>query len=276
MGTKPEPWAAYTTPEFWDDPHISEQMLNAHLSPDWDAASRNHEFIDRSVVWLINAMELVPGDSVLDLGCGPGLYANRIAAHGINVTGVDISTRAIAFAEQTASKEHLPARFIRGDYLVDSYEPPTGGYTAAILIYEDYCALSPNQREVLLARIHSALEPDGRLLLDVTAAPRFAEFAETSKTVPNLMGGFWSAAPYTGTKETWTYPALKLILERYFIKDDGGTTTRVFWNWMQCLTLELLMKELADTGFHNIEIFGDVAGDDYHPANSTIAALARK
>ena len=38
--------------EFWNDPHISKKMLEAHLNPDWDAASRKFETIDASVKWL--------------------------------------------------------------------------------------------------------------------------------------------------------------------------------------------------------------------------------
>ena len=75
---KPEP---FTPGEalFWDDPHISAQMLEAHLNPDIDAASRRPEIIDRSVQWLIEMLELQAGASILDLGCGPGLYASRFA-----------------------------------------------------------------------------------------------------------------------------------------------------------------------------------------------------
>ena len=36
---KPEPFAP-GEPLFWDDPHISTQMLSAHLNPDNDLASR--------------------------------------------------------------------------------------------------------------------------------------------------------------------------------------------------------------------------------------------
>jgi hypothetical protein len=45
---KPEP---FTPGEalFWDDPHISSQMLAVHLNPAMEAASRRPETIDRSV-----------------------------------------------------------------------------------------------------------------------------------------------------------------------------------------------------------------------------------
>ena len=37
---------------FWDDDHISAQMLNAHLNPDQEAASRTFAFMDASADWI--------------------------------------------------------------------------------------------------------------------------------------------------------------------------------------------------------------------------------
>ena len=34
---------APSTGEFWNDPHISKGMLEAHLNPQVDAATRKHE-----------------------------------------------------------------------------------------------------------------------------------------------------------------------------------------------------------------------------------------
>lgn len=74
-GERPAPFSRYTTPEFWNDPHISEQMLRHHLDPQSDRASRRHDFIGRSAAWIHATLQLESGNSVLDLGCGPGLYA---------------------------------------------------------------------------------------------------------------------------------------------------------------------------------------------------------
>lgn len=114
---RPAPFSAYTTPEFWDDPHVSAQMLALHLDPDASAASRPHAFVDRSVAWLVDELRLRAGDRVLDLG-----------------------------------REH----------------------DAALLLYEDFCALSPAQRGGLLRCTREALRPGGAFVMDVTAAPRFA------------------------------------------------------------------------------------------------------
>ena len=72
---KPKLWQRSTEP-FWDDDHISKGMLEAHLNQYWDAASRKHSYIDKSVKWL---MSIIPeGSKVLDIGCGPGLYTKLL------------------------------------------------------------------------------------------------------------------------------------------------------------------------------------------------------
>ena len=40
---RPTLWQRSSKP-FWNDEHISKSMLEAHLNPDWDAASRKHSY----------------------------------------------------------------------------------------------------------------------------------------------------------------------------------------------------------------------------------------
>jgi 2-polyprenyl-3-methyl-5-hydroxy-6-metoxy-1,4-benzoquinol methylase len=84
--------------QMWDDEHISKGMLEAHLNPNWDAASRKPDFIDRSVAWLHSVIP--DGGAILDLGCGPGLYTKRLSDLGYRVTGMDLSRRSIAYAKE--------------------------------------------------------------------------------------------------------------------------------------------------------------------------------
>lgn len=268
---RPAPFCAYTTPEFWDDPHISEQLLRTHLDPDDPQASRPAAFLDRSVRWIVPALGLTPGSRVLDLGCGPGLYAHRLARRGITVLGVDVSRRSLAHAREVAEREALPATFRRGSYL----DCDLGAdHDAAILVYEDYCALSPDQRAQLLGRVHAALRPGGRFLFDVTSSVRFAEFADTVVREADLMGGFWAEPPYTGTWETWTYPELRLVLDRYEI--ETATRTRRYWLWTHCLTPDEVRAELTVAGFGGTTVHGDVAGAPYARDEVTFAVLARR
>ncbi|MDO5678467.1 MAG: hypothetical protein Q4G35_13295 [Propionibacteriaceae bacterium] len=107
----------------------------------------------------------------------------------------------------------------------------------------------------------------------VTAAPRFEEFNDASIQEDNLGRGFWAAEPYVGTKETWTYPELRLVLERYLIDRDGKR--REFWNWTHCLTPDQVTEELEAAGFVVDSLFGDVAGARFDEEAPSFAVLAR-
>ena len=111
-------------PQFWDDSHISAHMLQAHLDPDVDAASRKPETIDRTVDWLAARLRLQPGDRLLDLGCGPGLYCTRFAARGLQVTGIDYSRRSIDYAIGHAPVRVPAIEYIYGNYLETDYAAP--------------------------------------------------------------------------------------------------------------------------------------------------------
>ena len=97
------PLYARTARAFWDDEHISAQMLKAHLAPDVEAASRRHEFIERSARWIAQLQPPERYPALTDFGCGPGLYAERFARAGYRVTGIDCSRRSIDYARRSAA-----------------------------------------------------------------------------------------------------------------------------------------------------------------------------
>jgi len=57
-------------------------------------------------------LDLQPGDTVLDVGCGTGWFTRRVAADGVQVVGLDRDAEALAFA-----REHSVggARYVHGD-----------------------------------------------------------------------------------------------------------------------------------------------------------------
>ena len=64
----------------------------------------------------------MPG-SALDLGCGAGWNALKLAELGWSVTGVDWSERAIELARQSANERGLDVTFSIGD--ITMWKPPT-------------------------------------------------------------------------------------------------------------------------------------------------------
>jgi SAM-dependent methyltransferase len=156
LSTPPEPFTP-GAPLFWDDPHISQYLLEAHLDPNTEAASRYPVVIEAVIDWLLAYLDVQPGAAWLDMGCGPGLYTSRLAQRGLVVTGVDYSRRSIAYATGYATEHKLPITYRYQNYLTleDSAQ-----YDAISLIYGDFCPLSPENRAKLLANVRRALKPD--------------------------------------------------------------------------------------------------------------------
>ena len=94
MKQKPQVYEASSS-AFWDDENISRYMLEAHLDPDVEGATRKHAFIQRSADWIAECCRGGAGKKLLDLGCGPGLYAELFNDRGFQVTGLDFSRRSI-------------------------------------------------------------------------------------------------------------------------------------------------------------------------------------
>src|SRR5574341_505822 len=184
-------------PLFWDDPHISSQMLEAHLNPDIEAASRRPKTIDRSVRWLIETLGLKPGASLLDLGCGPGLYTSRFARAGFRVTGLDYSRRSIAYASRYAKENDLEIIYRYENYLELKDE---NQYDAAFLIYGDFCPLNPEERARLLQNVRRALKSNGEFVLDVTTRECRMKHGHKNRWYA-LKSGFWKPGPHLVLEE---------------------------------------------------------------------------
>lgn len=142
-------------------------MLAFHLDGTVDLSSRTTGTISRSLRWLTGPLGVGAGTRVLDLGCGPGLYSNALAAAGALVAGVDFSERSLRHAEITAPAGPGRVTYVHGDYLD---VPIPGAFDVALMIFCDLCdlcALSPVQRGRLLERVAVLLAPGGRFVLDV-------------------------------------------------------------------------------------------------------------
>lgn len=243
LRSRPLPFSQMTIAALWTDPHIARQMLAFHLNPDIDAASRSHATIDSFVAWLDTRFTL-EGKFITDLGCGPGLYAERMARRGAKLSGVDFSASSLAHARQSAEDVGLAITYIEGDYLTADLPQAQDIVT---MIYGDYCALAPDQRRNLLARVGAMLAPGGRFVLDVYTPGQFAALSEGFEGGHNYQHGFWSPLDYFAFKQTHLWPDEKISLERYLV----ATSERQFeiFNWMQYFTPEMIASEMAGAGF---------------------------
>ena len=67
---------------------------------------RNEEEAAGFITRLLQLLQPPPGSSLLDVACGRGRYARVLAAHGYDVTGIDLAPGSIAYARQFEN-DHL-------------------------------------------------------------------------------------------------------------------------------------------------------------------------
>ncbi|MFH1524218.1 MAG: class I SAM-dependent methyltransferase [Chloroflexota bacterium] len=271
INARPKPFEFYTASELWTDEYTSAQMLAFHLNKNVDLSSRKMTFIDKSVDWLVSHLGITTGVSVIDFGCGPGLYTSRLAKAGADVTGIDFSARSIEYARDLASSMGLEINYLNQNYLDFTTDIQ---FDVVLMIFCDFCALSPTQREIMLGKFHSILKPGGRIVLDVYSLTDFDQRVETSRYEMNLLNSFWSPEPYFGFLNTFKYGEEKVTLDKYTIVRRA--TSKNIYNWLQYFSVESLTKEFRKASLAVTEVYSDVAGKPYDAEVNEFAIIATK
>jgi 2-polyprenyl-3-methyl-5-hydroxy-6-metoxy-1,4-benzoquinol methylase len=191
LGNRPQAYAPGTS-KFWNDPHISKGMLEAHLNPEIDLATRKLDFVNQSAEWIAQTADPAARPRLLDIGCGPGIYAELFCQKGFDVTGLDFSPPAIAYARDHAEAEHLSIRYLCKNYLDMEFDK---AFDVITLIFCDFGVLSGEDRVRLLKKVYRALKPGGMFIVDVCTMKQYEGWEEKS-TWSYSESGFWSDSPH--------------------------------------------------------------------------------
>ncbi len=250
---------------FWRDTHISKGLLEMHLNPHLELASRRADTIEKSVKWLSSIIK--GGSTILDLGCGPGLYAKRLSALGYSVTGIDFSKNSINYAKvQDATSNYIYQNYLDMDF--------AEVFDVVLLIYCDFAALTMDERQRLLKKIHRALKPNGIFICDV-----FTEHSQKNKVKAptwtfHKQGGFWSHEPYLCLETTHLYELERTSADQYIIITEKAAKEYTVWNTIY--DLDNLSEEICPHGFTLISSFDDVCGKPYTGKSETLCVIMNK
>lgn len=265
-----EPFSLYTTDVLWTDPHIAKNMLSHHLDPTSDIASRRPETIDGIVKWINDRFDLA-NKAVCDLGCGPGLYAKRMASLGAHVSGLDFSPTSIEYAIRDAADNGLSINYRIANYLHgDLYK----NQDVITMIYGDICALSPDQRKNLYNRIWKNLSIGGYFIFDVFPSEIFSTLEEKTAFGHLFMDSFWSREDYFGFLKSTIYHKEKIGLDRYLIVEPDRSF-EVF-NWLQYFDPNEIVNEIEADGFEVTNIVNLKTGKEWTKGPNEFVVLARK
>lgn len=258
----------------WNDPDFSERMLREHLDEGHGAATRQAAERVAQLDWFQEQLGLRPGSRVLDLTCGPGLYAVALAERGVHVTGVDFSPASIAYARELAVAAGVDdhCRFIEAD--VRDYEPEREGYDAALFLYGQLAVFPREEAAALLGKVASALRPGGRLVVELLDPARVDKQDSSWWFTDDT--GLWGGRPFLHLGERRWNAAERASVERYYILHLESRAMDEIVLCDQTYEAEEMAGMMRAAGFSEVKSFAAWAGLPLYDAEEWVVYIAQK
>ncbi len=252
----PEPWGNVSKIP-WDDPDFSRRMLDEHLSQAHDAASRRSEMIERHVAWIHDQVLQQRPARILDLGCGPGLYLNRLARLGHNCAGIDFGPASIAHARDTAESLQLGCTFSLGDLRTT---PFPDNQDLIMLIFGEFNVFQRHEALDILVRSRRALRDGGTVLLEVHTDAAVRRMGDEPSAWRAAERGLFSDKPHIRLDDACWIEAAQVAINRHFVIDAASTAVELYGSSVQAYSNDDYNDLLMEAGFERLEWRDDWPG----------------
>jgi len=188
---------------------------------------------------------LVDGSRILEVACGTGQVAVRLARHGWQVTGLDISADMLAFLVAAATHAGVSVRTICADMATfttdDAFDGAYSPMSSFRLLPDDEAALAH------LSAMARALRPGGVYVMDMAFANR-----DLPKARPSV--GEW-----TMTRDGVTVAAVDDVIR----VDDPAAGGKLTLDWgdapLREYTCESFIRLVGDWGAYAMDAYYPVA-----------------
>lgn len=262
---KPYPFASGNM-TLWENAYIAKNVLKKHLDKSIDSGSRKWNTILNTVEWICK--QKPDASSVLDIGCGPGLYARLFYNYGILYTGIDISPYQIEYAKHSNSQLKDSVSFYMADLMKWEY---TKKYDIVLLLYGIYSFFPRNERVDVLKKIRKSLSSQGCVVIEVFTSNHYAKRREEKDWIYIEKNGFWSKKPHLELNAFYRFDDMDLVL----IQAAVINKQIMVWNsWIQTFSKETLEEELKEAGFRFFEFYGSCTGETLKKDSEVICVCA--
>jgi SAM-dependent methyltransferase len=207
----------------------------------YDGAVLTPERDEREAELVWRVLGLRDGDAVLDLACGHGRIANRLAARGANVTGLDADPYFLEVARSSGSS----AEFVEGDMRALPWDGPQ--FDAVALWFTAFGYFDEATNADVLRGIRRVLRDGGRLAIELNHLPRIlATFQRQS----------WIRHDDDVALDEHEFLADRSVMRTRRTYVRGGTVREVDYEVRMYMPAEL-RELLLGAGFARVELLGN-------------------
>ena len=254
----------------WNDPDFSRRMLKEHLSQKHDAASRRTPTIKKQVDWIHSFVLDGKPSRILDLGCGPGLYAARLAALGHVCRGIDFGPASIEYAVKHAPEN---CSYTLGDVRTTGFG---SGYDLVMFIFGELNVFKPKDAKSILHKAYTVLNPGGKLLLEVTTYDAVYELGNQPATWYSAENELFADEPHLCLMEPFWDDEQAVAIERYYIVDANTGEVARYSASTQAYTEDEFRDMLLGVGFSTIEKHPSLIGKEDSFQSEMFVLIAHK
>lgn len=205
-----------------------------------------------------------PGESLLDLCCGKGRHALRMAAKGFHVTGLDLCKYFLDVANNESNSQGLDIEWIRCDSRDFVRQ---NGFDGVYSLFTSFGYFSDPMDDLkVLKNIYNSIKDGGWIIVEF-----FAKEIELRryqcKVWYEIDGG------YLLEKKELDNDNSIAFLEWSFLKNG---IKKVYQLQYRFYSADEVVELLTMSGFVKITLFGDLSGHSYDDDSLHLYAFARK
>lgn len=227
------------------------------------AESLTDERSDAEVTGLVQLLGLDAPMRILDLACGFGRHANRLAALGHSVVGIDYTPGFLELARSDAQRMGVEVDYRHGDMRTLDLR---GEFDRVLILFTSFGYFSDQMNATVLANASRALKPGGLLGLDLpnrdmtlkTLVPAMVDEKEgnlmINRSLFDLASGRWFN---------------DRIVIRDGVRRDKPFSIRLY-------NLSEIRQLLTDVGLELQAVYADWRGQSLSPESRGMAIVARK
>jgi len=176
---------------------------------------------DNEVKWMIKEYLRDPAMKILDVGCGTGRHAIRLATKSYgNITAIDLSPSMIRAAKEVAKSKNVQVDF----RVCDARELPfINEFDAALCLCEGAFGLLENDNEnyKVLKAVHRSLRKQGIFILttlNLFRDDKFDPMTCRSYFEEEIVKKDGQKKTIKCSDRSYTFPELKWVLEQHGLK----------------------------------------------------------
>jgi SAM-dependent methyltransferase len=230
---------------------------------------------EAGLIWRL--LELQPGMRVLDLACGHGRIANRLAARGCHVTGLDAEPAFLRRARRDAGARGVTVEYVHGDMReLGGMDTPAeaseageaswaGRFDRAVSWFTSFGYFDDAGNRAVLAGVAQALAPGGMFLLELNNHTRLVRDFLPSVVVErgaDMIVDRNRLDPLTG----------RSLVTRTILRDGRRRQARFF---VRLFPFPELRDWLLAAGFSSVSGYGD-AGAPLTAESNRMVVIARR